>query len=239
MVPQRAAVVIIGGGVIGSSIAYYLTKKGCRDVVVLERHFLGSGSTSKAAGGIRQQFSTEVNVRLSQVSVQVFERFEQEFDRPADFRQEGYLFLLTQLDQVAQFRRNVAMQQRLGVDVRWLTPAQAGTLVPQLFLDDVLAATYCPTDGVADPYQVTQGFARRAAEQGARFLEFTEATGLLVRLGRVQGVRTTRGDITADTVVIAAGPWSAEVGRMAGVDLPILPYQQHVFVTALFADLPA
>ncbi|MCX6023788.1 MAG: FAD-binding oxidoreductase [Chloroflexi bacterium] len=238
MLPRTAEVVIIGGGVIGASIAYYLTRMGCRDVVVLERGSLASGSTTKAAGGIRQQFSTEVNVRLSQVSVGVYERFEQEFEQALDFHQDGYLFLLADAALLPQFQANVALQQRLGVDVRLLTPQEAGQLLPHLTLDDVLAATYCPRDGYADPYSATQGFAKRARQGGAHVAELTEARSIEMERGRVVGVGTSGGFIATERVVIAAGPWAAEAAALAGVHLPVEPYQQHIFVTGPFDGLP-
>lgn len=238
MLPRTADVVIIGGGVIGASIAYYLTKLGCRNVVVIERDLLASGSTSRAAGGIRQQFSTAVNIRLSRLSVPVYERFAEEFGQPVDFHQVGYLFLLTDPALMPQFQASVALQQQLGVPVQFLTPAQAGALVPQLNLEDVLAATFCPTDGYADPYSATQGFAARARAQGAFFAEMTEVQSIHVERGRIVGVGAGGGFVATEQVIIAAGAWSADAGLLAGVRIPVEPYQQHAFVTGPFADLP-
>ena len=238
MLPSTAEVVIIGGGVIGASIAYYLTTMGCRNVVVIERDLLASGSTARAAGGIRQQFSTEVNIQLSRHSVPVYERFAEEFGQPVDFHQVGYLFLLTDPALMPQFEASVALQQRLGVPVEFLTPAQAGALVPQLNLADVLSATFCPTDGYADPYSATQGFAARARAQGAVFVEQTEVRSIEVERGRIVGVGASGGAVATEKVIIAAGAWSAEAGALAGVRIPVEPYQQHAFVTDPFTDLP-
>ncbi len=224
-------VVVIGGGVVGISIAYHLAKRGCGDVVVVERNYLGSGSTEKCPGGIRQQFASEVNVRLSLESVRFFERFEEETGHAADFRQDGYLILATGREDLAAFGENVRLQRRLGVDVESLSPDEVAAMVPGLECADVLGATFCPSDGFADPYSVVAGFASAARRLGVKVLEDTEVTAIDLRAGRVVGVTTSRGQLATPVVVNAAGPWAAAVGRMAGVDIPIRPSRRHVFVT--------
>ena len=226
-----ADVVIIGAGVTGMSIAYHLAKLGCRDVVVLERDYVGSGSTEKCAGGIRQQFSTEANVRLSVESVRFFERFEDETGHAADFRQNGYLILATGEEDLVTLRRAVRAQQGLGVDTRLLTPEEIAELVPGLNLEDVLAASFCPTDGYADPYSVVSGFASAAKRLGVKVREGVEVTGVLLRDSAVQGVLTTEGRLEAPVVVNAAGPFAGRVARMVGLDLPIRPSRRHIFIT--------
>ena len=166
-------VVIIGGGVVGISIAYHLAKRGCRDVVVIERNYLGSGSSEKCPGGIRQQFASEVNVRLSVESVRFFERFEEETGHPGDFRQDGYLILATRREDLAAFDQSLQLQRRLGVEVELLSPDDVAAMVPGIECADVLGATFCPGDGFADPYSVVSGFASAARRLGVKILEKT------------------------------------------------------------------
>ncbi len=237
-VPRTAGIVIVGGGVVGCSIAYHLARRGVRDVVVLEREAVGSGTTSKAAGGIRAQFSTETEVRFSLESIAVFERFEDEFGVDPGYRRIGYLFLIVDEDDLRGFRERVALQQRLGVDVRVIGPDDAQALVPALRVDDVRAAVWGPGDGVAGPAEVTAGFARRARELGARIVEGVEVTGLVVERGRLRAVRTTRGDISAPVAVNATGPAAARLARLAGVEVPVMPRRRHIFFTEPFPELP-
>ena len=230
--------VVVGGGVVGCSIAYHLAKRGQRDVVVLERETVGSGTTSKAAGGIRAQFPTETEVRISLECIRVFERFGDEFGVDIGYRKIGYLFLVSDEDDLAGFRERVAMQQRFGVDVRVITPGDAQKVVPALALDDVIAAVWAPGDGMAGPAEVTQGFARRARELGATIREGIVVTAIERSSDRVHGVTTTDGTIAAPVVVNAAGPTAARVARLAGVDIPVLPRRRHIFFTEPFPDIP-
>ncbi len=230
-------VVIIGAGVIGCSIAFHLAKLGFCDITVLEKDDIGSGSTGKCAGGIRQQFSTEANIRLSRESVRFFEHFEEETGYPADFRQNGYLMLATTEEEAEAFKHNVTLQRRLGVDVSLLTPQEVKELVPALNTDGVLAASYCPSDGYADPYSVVQGFARAAREMGVRFRRETEVTAVR-RQGRSWKVNTAQGDFHCSTLVIAAGAYSGIVGKMLGLDVPLHPHRRHLFITAPCDRIP-
>ena len=235
---ETADVVIAGGGIAGCALAYQLAKHKV-DVVLLERETLGSQSTGKCAGGVRQQFSMEANVRLQRLSVQMLQGFEQETGHPADFRQIGYLFLLTQPQQVEDFRRNMEMWHRVGVtEARWVDPAEAARMVPILNVEDVLGCTFCPSDGVASPADVTVGYAAAARRLGARLKEGVEVTGIDVAAGRVQGMRTTAGDIATRLIFNCAGSWSASIGRMAGLEIPVLPYRRHIAVTGTFPAVP-
>ncbi len=273
--PRAVHVVIIGGGAMGTSLAFHLARRGCRDVLLLEREpFLGTGSTGRCAGGVRHQFSSPVNVELSKLSIRKIERFEEEVGAPLDFRQDGYLFLLTREADWAEFRRNAALQRSLGVPVETLTPAEAARLVPGLAVDDVLGATFCAKDGIADPHGLTQGYAEAARRLGARIetgvavigirTEPAAGAGLPAPAGgeepraatplvvgacrpprlpgetrRVTGVETTEGPVSAAWVVNCAGPWAAEVGRLAGLELPVTPVRRHIFTTRPFAGAPA
>jgi sarcosine oxidase subunit beta len=235
---ESADVVIAGGGIMGCALAYQLAKRKV-DVLLLERETLGSQSTGKCAGGVRQQFSIEANVRLQQLSVGMLGSFEDETGHPADFRQIGYLFVFTQAQQVEDFRHNMDMWHRVGLtEARWVDPAEAAKMVPVLNVDDVLGCTFCPTDGIASPADVTSGYAAAARRLGARLQEGVEVTGLDVAAGRVQGVRTSAGDIATRMVINCAGPWAASIGRMAGLEIPVLPFRRHIAVTGPFPAVP-
>src|SRR5438128_1766644 len=215
--PKTASVVIIGGGVVGCSIAYNLARRGQRDVVVLERETVGSGTTSKAAGGMRAQFPTETEIRFSLESQRVLKNFTEEFGVDPGFNQFGYLSLFRDEKQLRGFETRIALQKRFGVDVRVITPKDAQAIVPALRVDDLIAAVWGPQDGLAGPAEVTQGFAKRARELGAGIVEGVEVTAIDVAGGKVRGVRTTQGEIASPVVVNAAGPTAARVGRLAGV----------------------
>jgi len=232
--PRSADIVIIGAGAIGASIAYQLGRRGVRDVVVLERDTVGAGSTSKAAGGIRVQFATPVEIELSLRGLAFFKRFEDEMGVPCDFHQEGYLFVVTDEPTLARFRTNVALQRSMGADVRIIAPDDARALVPALNVDDALAAVWGPMDGHASPNDVVQAYAAQARARGVRIVEETPVTGIVVERGRVAGVLTPAGPIATRLVVNAAGPWAPLVGRMAGLDLPVDPRRRHIFVTDAF-----
>lgn len=236
--PRTAAVVVIGGGVVGCSIACHLARSGQRDVVVLEREAIGAGTTSKAAGGIRAQFATETEIRFSLEGLRVFERFRDEFGVDIGFARIGYLFLISDEQDLRGFEHRMELQRHLGADVRLLAPADAQKLVPALRIDDLIAAVWGPGDGLAGPAEVTGGFARRARELGVRIVEGVEVTGIDLANGRVRGVRTAGGDISAPVVVNAAGPFAARVGRLAGLSLPVLPRRRHIFFTEPFPEIP-
>jgi sarcosine oxidase subunit beta len=235
---DTADVVVAGGGIMGCALAYQLAKRGV-DVLLLERETLGSQSTGKCAGGVRQQFSLEANVRLQRMAVRMFEDFEHETGHPADFRQIGYLFVLTLPQHVEDFRLNMEMWHRAGLtEARWVDPAEAQRMVPVLNVDDVLGCTFCPTDGIASPADVTAGYAAAARRLGARVKEGVEVTGIDVTGGRVQGVRTSAGEVATRLVFNCAGPWAASIGRMAGLEIPVLPYRRHIAVTSTFPAVP-
>lgn len=215
----------------GCALAYQLARRDV-DVLLLERESLGSQSTGKCAGGVRQQFSMEANVRLQLLAVRMFETFEEETGHAADFRQIGYLFVLTTPQLVEEFHHNMEMWHRLGLaEARWVDPAEAAKMVPVLNVDDVLGCTFCPTDGIASPADVTAGYAAAARRHGARLREGVEMLGVDVAGGRVQAVRTSQGDVATRVLFNCAGAWSSSIGRMAGVEIPVLPYRRHIAVT--------
>ena len=228
---RTADVVIVGGGCMGASVAFHLARRGVTNVVLVEREqLLGTGSTGRNAGGVRHQFSHEANIRLSIESIGVLERFKEEVGADIDFHQDGYLFLLSSPASVEVFTANVERQRRLGIAVDWLDADAAAALAPGLVTDQVIGATFCQRDGIADPNGVTMGFARSAQAAGVSILRETEVTGVRVVGGRVAGVETTTGAIDAPVVVNAAGPYARAIGRMAGVDVPVGAYRRHIFI---------
>jgi sarcosine oxidase subunit beta len=227
----NAEVVVIGGGIMGASTAYHLARRGCTDVVILEKDLLAQASTGLSAGGIRQQFSHPANIRLSQEAVRVFERFEEEFGVDMEFRQVGYLFLAQSEDTWQEFLANVETQRRYNVPVEALSPAEIRARWPYLNVEDLRGGTFCAEDGYADPYMAAMGFANAARRLGVRIEEQTRVTGIRIEGGRVRGVETTRGPVATPTVVNVAGPWGGEVAAIAGFDLPVRPYRRQVFMT--------
>ena len=234
---ERAEVVVVGGGGTGTSIAFHLAEAGV-DVCLLERDALSSGSTSRAAGGIRTQFSDPLNVAIGLRSVEAFSRFAERPGGEIDFHQVGYLFLLDRPEDVAAFEEGVAVQNELGVPSRLVDPAEAARLSPLAGLVGVLAATFCPLDGHASPEAVAQGYAAGARAHGGKVLTGRGATGIETDGETITGVLTEAGTIETGTVVLAAGVWSPALARTAGVDLPVEPVFREVVTTAPVADLP-
>ena len=230
-VPAAASVVVIGGGVMGLSAAYHLARSGVRDVVLVEKGELGSGSTCKAAGGVRAQFSDAVNIELGRRSLRTFENFRAELGQEIDLHQVGYLFLLDRPEHVEAFENNVALQNELGVNSRMIDVAEAKRLSPLISTDGLLAAAWSPRDGHCTPESVVLGYASAARRAGAALLRGTTVEAI-ERDGRtITAVVTSRGRIRTGAVVCAAGPWSGAVGAMAGVDLPVTPLRRQVLTT--------
>ncbi len=235
--PERADALIIGGGVIGASIAYHLTRRGLKPVV-FDRDLLGSGNTGRSAGGIRAQFTTEINIKLSLYSIAFYERFRELLGADAEFHQVGYLFLAVTPEQLAHFRERVAFQKKFGVEVSLLTPEEVSVGWPFLRTDDVTGATYSAKDGFAGPYEVTIAFANAARQGGAIFHEQTEVTEILASRGRIQGLETSRGEYSSDVVVAACGPAVPAMVKPLGIEVPVQPYRRHLFMTETFPEIP-
>ncbi|OQR62596.1 sarcosine oxidase subunit beta [Streptomyces maremycinicus] len=234
----HASVVVIGGGVMGTSIAYHLAAAGVRDVLLVERDELAAGSTSKAAGGVRAQFSDELNIQLGARSLESFGRFEEETGYDIGLHRVGYLFLLSTPEEVASFEAGVRLQNALGVPSRMIDPAEARRLSPLIRTDGLLAAAFSPDDGHCTPETVVHGYAAAARRHGARILRHTAVTGIERRGATITAVRTTLGRVATDTVVCAAGAWSRAVGAMAGVELPVQPLRRQIAVTEAVPGLP-
>jgi len=228
---ETADILIIGAGIVGCSLAYQLALQGTSRVAVVDKDLICSGSTGRSAGGIRQQFATDLNIRLSLESIRMFERMPEELGVDPAFRRVGYLFLASTETELALFRQNVALQQRHGVPVQMVGPDDIRRLVPFVQLDGILGGTYCPTDGYAAPYEVTMGYAAAARRHGVTIHEQRAVTTVLHQSGRVVGVETASGPIHAPVVVNAAGAFAGRIGDMAGVDVPVRPYRRQLFTT--------
>jgi len=232
-------VMIIGGGIVGASIAYHLTAAGQKNVFILEREsHQGKGSTGKTMGGVRAQFSTPVNIQMSLYAIPFYSSFEERLGHPCGYRPQGYLFLATNRSHLDYLTANQRTQKSLGLkNVEMIATEVVRKDYPQLRTDDVLAASFCSTDGFVDPYSAMTGFTAVAAQNGARILRGTEVT-TIERDGKDFLVRTPKGDLTAPVIVNAAGPWAAEIAKMVGIDLPVMPLRRMLIPTEPFRDFP-
>ncbi|MCM3874232.1 MAG: FAD-binding oxidoreductase [Pyrinomonadaceae bacterium] len=237
---ETADVVIIGSGIVGSSVAYHLAEAGCANVLVVEREaHQGKGSTGKSMGGVRAQFATPVNIQMSIYSIDFFANFDEVVGYPADYRAHGYLFCATEERHLNYLKANRERQLALGLkQVELVSRDDIARFVPQLRVDDVLGGTYCPTDGFVDPHSVMMGFMLKARESGVRLWLDTPVTAIDVENGQVTGIMTKRGRVATPVIVNAAGPWAAEVARMAGVELPVEPLRRQLVPTEAFDQLP-
>ncbi len=227
-VPEKAEIVIVGGGVMGLSIAYYLAMMGLGDVVVVERGYLAEGASGRNGGGVRQQWATEINIRLMQQSVELCQRFAVDIGVNVWFRQGGYLFLARSAKEVARLEKNIALQNRCGVATRMLDPEGAKRIVPEIDLTGIVGASYNPTDGILFPWPFLWGYARQATAHGVRIFTQTPVTGLAVRSQGGYDVVTTRGTIAARRVINACGAWSPTLAKLIGVEIPTFPIRHEI-----------
>jgi sarcosine oxidase subunit beta len=225
-------VAIVGAGIIGTSIAYHLAKGGCRNVAVIDRESSpGMGSTAKAAGGIRAQFASRINVELSALSLPAFERFAKEMDCDADFRQAGYLWFTNRAADMKAFEANVKQQRGFGLDVKLLDGPGVARLAPYLKSDDLAGGTFHQKDGYAPPADYVAGYHKESKRLGVTYVLEAPVTAATVRDRRVTELRTSKGTVAAKQVVIAAGAWSKPLGAMMGVEIPIEPVRRQCLVT--------
>jgi glycine/D-amino acid oxidase-like deaminating enzyme len=237
---HTADVVIIGGGIVGSSIAWHLTNAGCKSVLVIERESSqGKGSTGKSMGGVRAQFSTPVNIQMSLYSIPFYARFEEVVGHPADYRPQGYLFLATKDSHLAYLRNNFERQKKLGLTTaRLLAAEEIRNMLPQLRSDDVLGGSFCSTDGFVDPYSVMNGFMASAVERGTTLWKKAEVTGITKDQQGAFRVETSRGQVSTRTVVNAAGAWAAQIAKFLDVELPVEPLRRMLVPSEPFSDFP-
>ncbi len=237
--PTTADAVIIGGGVMGTSTAYHLARKGAKNVVLLEREpFFGVMSTGQCAGGIRHQFSSDINIRLSIESIRMMERFPEEMGQDIDLRFIGYFFLLTNEEDLAAFRKNVALQHSLGVMTEWLEPDDIARRVPLVKLEGIQAATVYEREGLVDPASLVQGYVTNARRLGVSLFTDTEAIGIRTAEGQIKAVQTNQGVIETPVVVNACGAWAPQIGRMVDMDIPIQPVRRQIVVTTPIPEVP-
>lgn len=235
---KTADVAIVGGGIVGASIAWHLAEAGCSRVLLLEREkHQGKGSTGKSMGGVRAQFSSAPNIRMSRYSIPFYADFEERIGHPCGYRPQGYLFLATSQAQVEYLRNNRELQREYGVDVQVLTTEEVQRAYPQLVIEDVLGANFCPTDGFVDPYSAMVGLTKRACEMGAELWREAEVIAIS-RDSEAFTLHTTRGEVSAGRVVIAAGAWSAAVAAMLGLELPVEPLRRMLVPTEPFDRFP-
>jgi sarcosine oxidase, subunit beta len=238
-IPTTAEIVIIGGGVMGASAAYHLAARGVKNIVLLEKEeFFGTGATGRCAGGVRYQFSTKINIELSIESLPMLERFKEEIGQGIDYRQCGYLLVATNEKDAAVFRHNVELQNSLGVGTRLLTGDEVRERLPLMRFEDAMAGTFNQKDGIVDPNSVVMGYVNAAQKMGVKAVNNAEVTGIRVSGGRVEAVETSRGEVATRLVLNAAGPWSGLIGRMAGVNLPIVPLRRQMFTTNPLREVP-
>ena len=231
---KTADVVIIGGGIIGVSIAYHLALKRAGRILLLEKGQLGEGSTSRCVGGIRTQFSTEINILFSLESIKTFERFEEEFGIHPEFKRIGYLFLVTTELEIEVFKANIKLQKKFGIPVELLNPDEIKARWPYLRVDDILGGTFCPWDGYAGPSEVLSGFVSGAKRAEVKIYEGSEVVGISITKGKVKSLKTRSEEIFTPIVVNAGGPFASSIGEMADVKIPVKTLRRQIFITAPF-----
>lgn len=222
----------------GACTAYYLAKRGLKNIIILEQNLLAQASTGLCVGGIRKQFSNPSNILLSQETLSLFEHFKEEFDVDIGFHQNGYLFLAQAEKTWKEFLTSVEVQLRHNVPVEMLSPEEIRFRWPYLEVKDLQGGTFCNKDGYADPYLVAMAFANNAKKLGVRIFEKTKVEGIRVESGRIKSIETSQGTVSAPVVVNTAGAWGREVTKMVGVNFPVYPYRRQVFMTEAFDATP-
>jgi sarcosine oxidase subunit beta len=230
-VPATADAVVIGGGINGLATARELVREGLKNIVVLEKDYIGSGSTGRCGGGIRQQWTTEENIRLAQESVRMYENMSAELGYQVFFRQGGYLMITESEGDLPALREAAALQNRCDVPTEFLDPGECLKLVPDLDVSRIKGATFCPKDGTAYPFAVVWGYARACHRAGVQIFIRTRVTGITADDGRIRTVHTDRGDIATERLVNCAGPWARSLAAMVGVQLPNRQERHEIMVS--------
>jgi sarcosine oxidase subunit beta len=234
-----ADIVIIGGGVMGASIAYHLAFRGMKNLILLEKEPLfGQGSTGRCAGGVRYQFGTKINIKLSLASLPMLERFMDELGQEINYHKCGYLFVLTSEHDARVFKHNHDLQHNLGVHTEWLSGDDIRKRLPLMNFNDALAGTFHQKDGLVDPNSVVTGYINAAQKMGVRTINNAEVTGIQIGAGKIEGVETTQGVVKTRVVINAAGAWAGTIGKMAGVHIPIQPIRRQMFTTNPLKEIP-
>ncbi len=239
--PTTADIVIIGGGVMGASAAFHLAQGGmaAQKIVLLEKeNFFGQGATGRCAGGVRYQFSTEINIKLSLKSLPMIERFKDEIGQDVSYKQCGYLLIATNENEAKVFKRNVQLQNKLGVPTQLLSGDEVRARLPLMRFNDALAGTFNQKDGTVDPNSVVMGYISAAQRLGVQTFTGVDVTGVNLRGDTVEEVQTTLGTIKTRMILNAAGPWAGQIGQMAGVHLPLIPLRRQMFTTSALKEVP-
>lgn len=238
-IPKTAEIVIIGGGVMGASAAYHLATRGIKNILLLEKEpYFGTGATGRCAGGVRYQFSTEINVKLSVASLPMIEQFKEEIGQEVNYKQCGYLLVATNETEVDKFKHNVQLQNKLGVPTQFLNGEEVRARLPLMNFSDALAGTFHQKDGTVDPNGVVVGYINTAQKMGVKALSGVEVTGIIVSGGNVEAVQTSQGEVKTRTVLNVAGPWASQIGKLAGIEIPIVPLRRQMFTTNPLKEIP-
>ena len=230
---KTAEVVIIGGGISGVAIAYNLAKKGVKDIVIIEKSYLASGATGRCGAGIRQQWGTEMNIRVAMESIKFFETANEELEYPRDieFKQGGYLIVASTKKEDEQFKKNVELQRSLGMEVEYMTPQEATRIVPYLNTEGLTSATFCQKDGHLNPFLATDAYAKAAERLGVKIYTYTEVLGINTKNGKITGVITDQGEIWTNKVVNVAGGHSKNISEMVNIDIPVYSERHQILAT--------